>query len=166
MSSKTHTRLLARQAGFTLLELVMVVTILSILFGIVFVGMTGATESERLASSARRLCSFVEDVRNTAICGQKRLYIVYLPEQGEVGVCDSLGKIDTAELAVLKRFKLADGVRISQVDIGDTAESGDRIVIEVSSQGDIQGHSIVLSGKSGSMTVKVDGVLGTARVEE
>jgi len=144
----------------------MVITILSILFGIVFVGMNGATDNERLASSARGLCSFVTDARNTAICGQKRLYIVYLPEQGEVGVCDSLSKTDSAEITVLKKFKLPDGVRISEVDIGDTKKSGDKVVVEISSQGDIQQHSVSLKNKSGSMTVTVDGVLGTVRVEE
>jgi prepilin-type N-terminal cleavage/methylation domain-containing protein len=166
-SRRNHKTIATKRAGFTLLELVLVVTILSILFGIVFVGMNGATDNERLASSARGLCAFVTDVRNTAICGQKRLYLVYRPEQNEVSVRGSLGG---AQDNGIKSFKLADGVRISGITIGDSKEvvqdTGKEVVIEISSQGDVQQHSIVLTGKSGNMRVKVDGVLGTVRVEE
>lgn len=187
MTNGTAKTVTAERAGFTLLELVLVITILSILFGIVFVGMNGATDSEKLASSARGLCAFVTDARNTAICGQKRLYLVYQPEQNAISVCSSLGTEPSTNPGTspvagpdgtspsLKSFKLADGVTISGITIGTSTwtststsigSSGTSLVIEISSQGDIQQHSVSLKNKSGSMTVKVDGVLGTVRVEE
>jgi len=154
------------RAGFTLLELTVVVAILSILFGLVFFGLDGVTESQRLASSARRLCAFIKDVRNRAICGQERLYIIYMPVENEVHLCSSLKQLDE-ESNRTEKFRLEEGVKISKIAMGkEDMPTGRKTVIEVSSLGDLQEHRIVLANQSETVTVRVDGLLGIASIEE
>lgn len=161
-------------AGFTIIELLLVITIMSILFSVVFFGLDGVTDGSRLDSSARGLRAFITDARNRAICERKRLYIIYMPAEGVVRLCDSMSRLeeppDNSEM-----FRLAEGTRIKSVafetenapEKSSQSELGQdgRIVVEVSSLGDIQNHKVILANRVGEANVKIDGILGMITVE-
>ena len=161
-----HLKYAEYESGFTLLELTLVITILTILFGVVFFGMEQVIEGGRLASSARDMCSFITDVRTRAVCRQEKLYIIYMPEEGMARVCTSLSEIDS-EPDRADCFKTERGIRMTALIIaGGEASNKQKTVIDVSSMGYIPSHSVTLANDSQAMTVDVDGMLGIARIRE
>lgn len=66
-AGRSRPRALTRQAGFTLLELLVVIVLVSVLMGTVVLGFTGADTEQRLKASAEQLAYSIELARQYAL---------------------------------------------------------------------------------------------------
>jgi len=157
---KTHRDL----SGFTLLELICVISIISILFGVVVFGMDGFTASQRLKTDARNLAAFVEAARNQAIMENRRIYLSYDMQHNICYCADQPGET-TDNINSDHRYVLQKKITLKEVRFGDNRpESNGVFQICISSLGDIESHDIVLEGENEIMEIKINGILGTTKI--
>ncbi len=147
--------------GFTLIELVCVIAILSILFGVVFFSMDNITAEQRLRSDARNLIGFVKSARNLAMIERRFVYIVYDLENNVCFTCDSPGETERDNIDPGRRIFLHDGNVLQEIQLsGGTSANKKSIQLCVSALGDIESHTIVLKSEAGIMNIGINGVTG------
>ncbi len=151
--------------GFTLIELVCVIAIMSILFGVVFFSMDDITAEQRLRSDARNLIGFVKSARNLAMIERRFVYIVYDLENNICFTCDSPGETERDDIDPSRRISLHDGNVLQEIQLsGGTPANKKNIQLCVSALGDIESHTIVLKGEDGIMNIRINGVTGAVEV--
>ena len=147
--------------GFTLIELVCVITIMSILFGVVFFGMDSLTAEQRLKADARKLIGFIESARNIATSERRCIYVVYDLEDNVCFICDSPGKAELEDIDTDRQIRFYDGNALKEIKFaGDASIENKSVQLSISALGDVESHAIVLEGKEESMTIEVNGVTG------
>jgi len=97
-----------RQAGVTLIEMLMVVTILSIMVGISFPSVSAGIDSLRLSTSADSVAALLNSAMNRADRRQEPVEILIDREANFLAV-------RSVQPGVVRRYELPDGVRIRSV---------------------------------------------------
>jgi prepilin-type N-terminal cleavage/methylation domain-containing protein len=72
------------RAGFTLIEIALVLVVLAIAGVIAYPALQPALESARLESAARRAASFLDEARRRAVLGRAQLEVRCLPREGRL----------------------------------------------------------------------------------
>lgn len=169
--------LAARGGGFTLIELILVVCILALLFGIGSVSMQGLMPKYYLRSSARAIGTKIENLRLSAISRGKWMGIRYdiTPTDSDESYYQVVPPapedfpdepVDQRQL--LPPEKLSTGVRISKVILANN-KVYDRGAVNIlfSPMGNAGSHIVVLEGLQGRVTsVRLNSLTGILDVIE
>ena len=178
----------AARAGFTLVELAMVILLLGLMILVVVVGGYMAfRDKEQLKDEARSLAGFLEEVRTLSALKGKRYtveydldlddqkYFVWAPKTVEAG--DIVDSDDEEESRVAVGFhpmptrNRSDGSRvystwIDHIAFGDGSEADeDKIKIDFMPTGGSHWHLVYLTNEDGDFyTVEVNPFTGAAEV--
>lgn len=146
-------------AGMTLLELVVVITILSLMAGLVAPRMAPWLDMWKLRNAANRVAQTFRYARTRALFEQHFYVVEILPQQSLVRVLQS-------NSAVVREFPLPDGIQIEA-----DAEQGTRRTLEVITfifppSGEVEEKNLWLRNSQGrAVKIHLDFLLGGAGVE-
>ncbi len=159
-------------AGFTFLELVLVVVVIGLLFSISIISLRGMGPKYRLRSAARLLASDIERTRLSAISRQQWLGIRYVIDpQGNKTVPyyqvippppEDYPDQPLEERQLHSPQELPTTVRFREIRLanGQTASGGD-VSILFAPQGNTGSHIVVLEGAEDRvMAIKVNSITG------
>ncbi len=155
------------QAGFTILELIMVIVILGIIGATSITSMGGITPKYRLRSAARHVGSLINEIRATAVNYQDSFTIRYNFENRSTQVFLPPKKEEDPNLPVeeresLSRRILPPGVIFERVVFPDGTEATAGYVdIELDPYGHEGSHIVYLRNDDDAvLTVKYNALLG------
>jgi general secretion pathway protein H len=145
-------------AGFTLLELIMVVLVMALAVGISYTALTHGTAIFQLRSAGRDVLNTFRYAREKAITEQQRLKIVVDKEAQTVVFSDEFG--DGARALVMPHH-----VRIEKVMLEGHELVQEPLAVHFLPNGSSENAEIVLVSDSGSvLRIVTDPVTGGARV--
>ena len=162
------------QAGFTFLELVLVVTVIGILFTISFMSLGGMTPKYRLRAAARELGATIEQTRLMAVSRGEWLGIHYVfdppptaedaeppPYYQMIGPAEYWDQ-PLDERPLLSKKELPTGVRFRHVLLpSNQAIQSDTWNILFSPTGNTGSHIVVLDGEAERVqTIKFNSITG------
>lgn len=158
-----------RRDGFTLIELMAVIVILGLMFGLVVPNLDRVSPKYSIRAVARRIASTIEEVRSHAAWEGKTFSIVYdLDEQGYWILIpqqlDEEGNPASEEREILggKAEKLLEGVKIESVILPDNEEITSGVVtIDVAQYGTTGSHIVCFTNEEGGkISIKFNALLG------
>ncbi len=174
-SVRRRTRVSAAR-GFTLLELILVISILGIIFSMSLISLRGVTPKYRVRTAARLLGSTMENVRLTAISRGKWMGIHYdltPPATSAESDPPSVYRIippapddypdqPIEDRKLLSKTALPPGVRIRQVILAGSHSVETGIVnLMFSPLGNAGSHIVVVEGQEGHViTIKCNAITG------
>ncbi|HKA01891.1 MAG TPA: prepilin-type N-terminal cleavage/methylation domain-containing protein [Candidatus Solibacter sp.] len=146
-------------AGITLLEMIVVVTIIALMVGLSFPSISAGLDSVRMSSATGAVASFL----NTAVThAQRRQQGVALVISPRDGVLEQY----TNEPGYMKEYKLPDGIMIEAVLPDDGLPPGVPRHFMIMPGGTVPGIAIQLANRrDGHRLVKLDPMTGYPRVE-
>jgi len=162
-------------AGFTILELVLVVALLAVLFKIGIPSLSGLTPKYRLRTAARQLGSTLEGVRLSALSRGLWMGMRYVITPGPEDASDASyyqviapAPADFPEQPVEDRARLSEntfptGVRIARVVLSSNqiVDQGSVSVL-FSPMGNAGSHIVTLAGADNSyLSVKINCITGS-----
>ena len=154
-------------SGFTLIELACVITIMSILFGVVFFSMDSLTAEQRLKADARKLIGFVESARNIATSERCCIYVVYDLENNTCFICDNPGETTPENIDADRRIRFYDGNALREVKFAeDTSITAKSVQLSISALGDVESHELVLGNEENSMSIEINGITGVITAKD
>lgn len=112
--------------GFTLVELVVVLTIMVVLLGLVIVRVGGWTPRQRLSASARALGNTIRTFRERAEL-EERVYVLTLDsDAGTYAVATEAerGPFRLGEMEEVRKGRLEAGQAFARFQVGETERSG------------------------------------------
>lgn len=134
--------------GFTLLELIIVVLLISIILGLVPVYFSGMLSAGRFDRSVREISDTMKHARSLArISGSQKTITVDLDTR-EYGIDGNNKKIIPVEI----------NIRIVEPPLGEISQGKYRFVF--SAGGDIEGGKIILWNDKKSVEIMIDPVIG------
>lgn len=142
------------QGGYTLMEILVVVLLLSISLG-VFMGFNfSQRDSYKLKSAARQVYGFFRASRAFAVIDSKDNVVSYSP-----------GSLVLKEELRDKSLKLPEGVRVRISDDPEEGEENETVALaRFYADGSAQAVRVRLMVKEKSMLVRIDPVLGEASI--
>jgi prepilin-type N-terminal cleavage/methylation domain-containing protein len=158
-----------RQGGFTLIELIAVIVILALMFGLIVPNLDRISPKYSIRAVARRIASTIEEVRSQAAWEGKTFSIVYdLDEQGYWILMpqqlDEEGNPTGEEREILggKAEKPLEGVKIESVMLPDNEQiTGGLVTIDVTQYGTAGSHIVCLTNEEGEkVSIKFNALLG------
>ena len=108
--SPENERVRSRRAGFTLIELILVMAVLAITAALVVPRMSSFLHGRELSSEARRLLSLTRYAQSRAVAEGLPVVLWVNPSDGAYGVEIQPGYVDTDEHAI--SFTVAGGIAI------------------------------------------------------
>ncbi len=165
-----------RTTGFTLFELVVVIGLIGLMFGIVFFRLDFLLPGTRLKSSARQLASHIEQAFNHAVVSGRPVRFEYdLDEQAYRFIYpfelddDGVTIKGEGETTVLDWEQLSQTIRIVDVRIGegDAIVSG-RVFVTFEPRGVATGHVVHLNKEETDhfFSILVSPLLGLVEVQQ
>ncbi|EMG39089.1 prepilin-type N-terminal cleavage/methylation domain-containing protein [Desulfocurvibacter africanus PCS] len=148
-----------RQAGFTLLEVIVVVLIISLMAGAVAGMAYRQSDAFRLTLAGRQVYGFLRSARSFALLDERENPCLYDPETREL-----------TEQARGKRLRLPDGVNLAWSESAGTAEpEEDREegvpVARFYPDGSSDGSGVLLYAGRRELRLSLDPVFGWVRLE-
>ena len=158
-------RSLRRRSGFTLVELVAVVTLLGLMLTFVTLRLDGLTASSRLRASAREVGAVVGCAFSEAVSSGSTRSLCFDIERGEIWVGRDL-ETPREEGEDLRR--LYDDVKFRDVQVGERVyEEPGVLSMEISPLGIGSDALVHLRSETGAeMTVEIRPLTGTVRFHE
>lgn len=166
----------AGRAGFTLLELLVVLVLMSLITALAAPRLAGTLSATTARASAKRIATALRHARNLA-ASQKALYaaafhpdaarvtVGRMPESARLG---AILEADDPPLIDSRGFTLPEGVRIESVTqvLGEAEEVGAAAILFYPDGASSGGRVIVADEKGRRSALSVDGIMGTVRLEE
>jgi len=161
-----------RSGGFTFIEMLLVIGVLGVLFSIGALSFRGLMPKYYLKTSARRLGTWIENVRLSAVSRNRWMGIHYVltpgpDEQPYYQIIppplEDYPDQPVDQRTFLQKEYLSPGVRFSRIVLPNSRaiESG-TINVLFSPMGNAGSHVAVLEGESGRiMSVKVNAITGS-----
>lgn len=147
------------EAGMTLLELVVVITILSLMAGLVAPRLGPWLEVWKLRSSAERVAQTFRYARSRALFEQHFYVVEILPQQNLVRVLQP-------DSAVIREFHLPDGIQITADDEEQTLRSREFVSFIFPPSGEVEEKNLWLRDSEGkAVKIHLDFLLGSPGVE-
>ena len=156
----------SKKNGYTLVEVLVVVTIMGVLSSMGVAGLRGAVINSRMKDNALNVTAFLERVANEANRMSKRICVkkdndqrisAYVANQ-----CDGVGSdgsevFDTYELEAPAKFECGDGIDMSEISDfsgGDWAQNGALFVPRIGlSAAPAEGYVCMQYGSQGTYAV-------------
>ncbi|MGB9715553.1 MAG: pilus assembly FimT family protein [Thermodesulfovibrionales bacterium] len=135
--------------GFTLLELILVLFIISLIFGLSTIFFTNTMPTNRLNTVARELSSAIRYARNIAIVKSERQTITIDLDSKIYGIKGGMSK------------NIPDDINIKIIDplLGDVVKG--KYSLSFYETGGIEGGTIVLSTKKKTVNIEPDPIVGS-----
>ncbi len=145
-------------AGITLIEMMVVVTIIALLVGLSFPSVSAGIDSVRLRSATDSVASFLNAAVNRAERHQQPVEVVISPKDNSLTVYSN-------EPGYTRDLKLPDGVTIEAVLPRQPEEDGPRRLILLPGAS-VPGIGVQVANRHGShRIVRLDPMTGFPRVE-
>lgn len=137
------------RAGFTIVELMVVVVIIGLMAGIVTLSWTAVVPSTHLSKDVRTLASRISGARSDAIARNNEFQIVYNIDEDRYWVRPPFNKEGRVELreeerAILFETKLSDGVTFSEITIDGQSYNDGLVKVRFDPLGASNDHTILL----------------------
>jgi len=162
------------QAGFTLVELLIVLTILVVASGFVIMNLDGVTSEGRLRSAGRDLANHLKYARGFAIVTGKPMYMYYDRDESAYYLTrcyygEERGAPRHEELRTVEhRWDLPRGIRLHSVV--STIKTAERFIerFDFTPFGASVSHSVFLKGPDEDewLTVEVNGLTGHVAIHK
>jgi prepilin-type N-terminal cleavage/methylation domain-containing protein len=158
-----------RQDGFTIIELIAVIFILGLLFGLVVPNLDRVSPKYSIRAVARRIASTMEEVRSQAAWEGKTFSIVYDLDQQEYWILmpqqlNNEGNPTSEEREILSGIaeKPLKGVKIESVILPDNEQvTSGQVTIDVEQHGSTGSHIVCLiNEEEEKLSVKFNALLG------
>lgn len=157
-----------RKRGFTLLELIVVMVILSLSLLIVFPSIHHIQQSLEIRTTAKKISSFLRYYRNEAI-NKGKVYVVSLERDlGTLKIfsIESFSEEGTVEKKLLKNVTLPEGIYIKEVKAISVRFPLKEPSFEFYPEGGCSGGYLVLSGPTHKeFEVSLDFLTGSVEVK-
>ena len=163
-SSEVRSRLLT-QKGFTLLELLVVIVLISLVSAITIPSIRTTLFSDQLKASARRLVGFINEVSQEAVSSQLEYQLNFDLNKNEIWVGSGTGE-DEESQAGQKRFKVPEQVKITEVvSVSSGNNSEGAVKLYFSKKGYVDKSAIHLRSDDGrEMTIVLSPFMGATRI--
>ncbi len=150
-------------AGFTLIEVTLVVLIIGLLFGIAALKFDALTDGSRLGASAREIGSTVGVAYSQAVLAKQTQTLVFDTENQAYWIASETDPEGESGAGFLKKRGLYKGVTFKDVQVGaEVFEEKGLLRIDISPLGVSSSCMVHLVNESGSeMTVRVHPLTGT-----
>ena len=157
----------SRQAGFSLIELTVVVLIIAIGATLAFISVEGFSPSARLKAAVRTLASTINYTRNQAITIGEILYLEYDLRGNRYRVIvpfvqDMDGRRDEGETSIVEWEELGQGIQFEGLVLADGDVRQTEVVrIPFHPSGTTVGHIIYVQNQSEkTFSIEVNGLTG------
>ena len=157
-------------AGFTLLEMVVVLTIAGMAFSLVLPGLARGLVRWRLQGAVREVATTMKFTRNQSVTRRMPLQVVMDRSQNLYWL-DSLDAPvlqdpHQAEEKGIRLFALPAGIRFGEVTVGDITAADARVGMPFYPKGNSAGGAVqILDERGGAYRISVDSVTGHARIQ-
>lgn len=147
-----------RSAGFTLLELIMVIVVIGLAIAISFPALSRGTATIHLRSAGRDVLNVLRYAREKAITGQREMRFVAEKQGSQVMLTDELGETG-------KPYALPHGVIIDSIFAGNEEIREGSLVVRFLPNGSSTPATIVLKSDAGGyLRIVTDPITGGARI--
>ena len=147
-----------RDQGFTLLELIIVVLVISLTLAVTYPSLSRGATSIRLRSTARDILNTFRTAREKSVTEQAGMRVLVDREKQELVLSDDLG--DGA-----RRYRLPDDVRIHSIASGGIEITEGPLVVRFLPNGSSQNAEVLLESKTGGhLRIVTDPITGGARI--
>jgi prepilin-type N-terminal cleavage/methylation domain-containing protein len=158
-----------KQQGFTLIELIAVIVILALMFGLVVPNLDRVSPKYSIRAVARRIGSTIEEVRSQAAWEGKTFSVVYDLDEQNYWILmpqqlDTEGNPTGEEREILggRAEEALKGVKIEAVILPDNEEiRGGQVTIDIGQYGSTGSHIVCLANEEDEkISIKFNALLG------
>jgi general secretion pathway protein H len=148
-----------RDQGFTLLELIIVVLVISLALAVTYPAMSRGSTSIRLRSTARDILNTFRTAREKAVTEQTGMRVMVDQKKQELVLSDDFG-------GGARRYRLPDDVRIQRVVSGGMEITEGPLFVRFLPNGSAENAEVLLESKTGGhLRIVTDPMTGGARIE-
>jgi prepilin-type N-terminal cleavage/methylation domain-containing protein len=145
--------------GFTLLELMVVVLVISLAMGLAYPALSRGTSAIHLRATARDILNTFRHAREKAVTEQTGMRVAVYRDRQELVLTDDFG-------AGNRRYVLPQDVRIERILLSGTEITEGPLLVRFIPNGSSDDAEVLLKSKTGSyLRVVTDPITGGARVE-
>lgn len=151
--------------GFTLLELLVVIVLISLVTAITIPSIRTSLFSDQLKASARRLVGFINEVSQDAVSSQTEYQVNFDLNKNEVWANTGTGEDEESQTGQ-KRFKVPDEVKITEVvSVSRGNNSEGTVKLSFSKKGYVDKSAIHLRSDDGrELTIVLSPFMGATRI--
>lgn len=156
----------ASARGFTLLELLVVIVLISLVTSLTIPAIRTNLFSDQLKSTSRRLVGLVNEVSQEAVSSQSELLINFNLDKNTVWAAAETVATDDENQSGKNKFKVPDQVKITEVaSVSSGKNSGGEVKLYFSKKGYVDKTAIHLRSDDGrDMTIILSPFMGVARI--
>ncbi|MDD5544813.1 MAG: GspH/FimT family pseudopilin [Acidobacteriia bacterium] len=148
------------ERGITLLEILVVLTLIAILSAMVYPSFGNAMQTLRLRGEARQLVSACREARWEAIAKRRPFRLTLDPEKNQISIVDFSDRMR-------REIDLPAGIRIFQAQKNSDNGVAEATEFYFFPNGTTESGSITLRNQSGkNVRVVIESLTGNARIEE
>ena len=163
----TFKKISRHSKGFTLIELIVVLVLLGIMFGITVPKFRQAILSDSLDSTSLRLIGLVQNLRERAISDQVSYLLHFDIQEKKFWAFAGNASEEDQESARLRAYKLPDGVEIQDIWSWGSGRNYSEGVIRFSRKGYIEQSMIHLQSEDGrEVSLELTPFLGSIKIHE
>lgn len=153
--------------GYTLLELIVVIVLLGLIFGLTVPNFRQALLTDRLDSASLRLIGFIQDLREKAIHDQEAYTLHIDIRSNKIWAFPSLASEEEQEKARARAYDLPPDVQIQDIWSWNGGKLYDEAIIRFSKKGYVEQSVIHLKSEDGrEISLELHSFLGTIKIHE
>ena len=154
-----ETRAQSRNRGFSLLELILVLLVISLVMAVAYPSMSRGKTAFHLRAVARDVINSVRIARETAVTEQKSMLVVIDAQAQLVTVSDDVGE-------GARTYRPPDDVKVLGLTPTGEEMTQEPLVIRFASNGSSDSAQILITADSGAnLKIAVDPFIGSARIQ-
>ena len=154
-------------AGYTLLELIVVIVLLGLMFGLTVPKFRQALVNDSLNATSLRLIGLVQDLREQAVRGQEPYTLHFDIRANEVWAFANSASEDEQEKARKRAYKLPADIEIQDIWSWSSGKLYDEATIRFSKKGYIEQSIIHLKSEDDrEISLELYPFLGTIKIHE
>jgi len=149
----------SHDAGFTLLELMVVVLVISLAMGLAYPALSRGTSAIHLRATARDILNTFRYAREKAVTEQAGMRVAVYRDRQELVLTDDFGTGN-------RRYVLPRDVRIERILLSGVEVTEGPLLVRFIPNGSSDDAQVLLKSKTGAyLRVMTDPITGGARVE-